>query len=470
MLADYAKVRSQAWGTGTLDPARPIIATGHQCFLWHPGILAKDLAMHAVAQRSGAGMIHLLVDQDAHDALKLDLPIRAGDALGVETISLGPESPIVATGSQPPTDEARALATLIAAQRKFAGSLQGNLDSLIGAWGNQIGDVPTLALQLGLVLHHLMQPIVGKLALLQATDLLTLPSVTPMLELMLDEAPRCIARYNEAAAAFPEARVAPLTVTRDLIELPLWVLPWRAERQRVFADLTDSKPAFVLEDGSPVDARAMIDAALSRLHRRVREPVTTPLLAPRALLLTAIMRSVACDLFIHGKGGGVYEQVTEQWWRTWTGTALPAPATVASADVFLPMDVPTADENDVRRAVWWAHHLPHNVDRAVPVNDWTLARWKHDLLEQLRTPYDRADRIERHRRRDLFKQLHRVNDALVAAYPTVIEQSRANLTRARTGLANRAIARRRDWCFALHSSPSLGRLRAAIHGEKSACA
>ena len=76
----------------------------------------------------------------------------------------------------------------------------------------------------------------------------------------------------------------------------------------------------------------------------------------------------------------------------------------------------------------------------------------------------RADRLHR---RELFKQLHRVNDALAAAHSTIIAQAHADLDCARIGVANRAITQRRDWCFALYSSHSLMELLEALHDEKA---
>ena len=51
--------RAERLGLTKLRCDKPIIATGHQSGFWHPGILAKDLAMTAACQRYDAQPLHL---------------------------------------------------------------------------------------------------------------------------------------------------------------------------------------------------------------------------------------------------------------------------------------------------------------------------------------------------------------------------------------------------------------------------
>ncbi|MEE2972696.1 MAG: hypothetical protein VX672_06190, partial [Planctomycetota bacterium] len=58
-----------------------VIATGHQAEIWHPGILAKDLAAAAVArtlEATGVPAIplHFIADHDANDGGLLAYPTR----------------------------------------------------------------------------------------------------------------------------------------------------------------------------------------------------------------------------------------------------------------------------------------------------------------------------------------------------------------------------------------------------------
>jgi hypothetical protein len=245
----------------------------------------------------------------------------------------------------------------------------------------------------------------------------------------------------------------------------------------VFADLADAKPILTLDDGQPLP-RATDGSVKSH------GPDGSARLAPRALLLTALARAHFCDLFIHGTGGGVYDQVMEAWWQQWVGTPL-APRVTVSADVFLPFDAPVADRDQYNRAVWNLHHLPHNLDRALnnppllrdnqpvddpsapsdgrpldpsslPLSDQALIARKRQLLAAMDDDRDRP------RRAAAFKEIHHINRVLGEAHPELLQRARADLERGRAGLANRHVAHRRDWCFALYPQRQLQDLDRAI--------
>lgn len=419
-LASVVNANARRLGTGTLDPDRPIIATGHQAFFWHPGILAKDLAADAAARCRAAQPLHVVVDQDMHEVGVIDLPRVVDDAIVVERLALAATSVDVPTGCQAP---ARFDLEHPRLPRAMSEALSG------------LPACDSLAEQVTAALTRLRSPLIAPMPVIFASQLAQLPAFAAVVEQMLGEARRCVLRYNEAVSAHPRAGITPLLLGRELIELPLWSLTSRRPRRRVFADVGDSRPRLVHEDGRPLD-----------LH--------TVSLAPRALLLTAIMRSAGCDLFIHGLGGGVYDAVTEQWWANWTGQSL-APRAVVTADLFLPIEAPVADRGELARAVWRMHHLPHNIDRE-PGVDASAGRRKRDLLDAM------AAATDRRQRRALFEALHRLNRDLAAAHPRLLDEAAGQLQRARRGVANWRLALRRDWCFALYPPESLTALRDAV--------
>ena len=388
---------------------RPL-ATGHQAFLWHPGILAKFFAVRAVAGPRDERVLHVVVDQDAHEALQVEWPVRHGRRLMFESVRLAPHDPNVPTGCQPPSDAD----VIRRALRERPGG-----ERLLDAFS----DLPacrTLAEQVTAALQRLMAPLVGRWKTIYASDLGRHFDFDEMLE----DARACATAYNEAIAVHPARAIAKMQVRDDRVELPVWALRWQAPRQRVFAALGGEKPAWVFADNRPVDRR----------HHR---------LAPRALLLTAIVRSELCGLFVHGTGGMAYDQVTQAWWQRWRGKPL-APIALATADLPMAFDAPVAEPADLHRAVWHRHHLPHNIDRA------------------LGRPDPRKARLFNVKDRTAFDELHRINAALVSAHPDLIDAADADVAEARLGLANAAVARKRDWCFALYESSQLQALGDAI--------
>src|SRR5205823_2691827 len=145
-----------------------------------------------------------------------------------------------------------------------------------------------------------------------------------------------------AVAWHPTVGIRPLLAdeVQDRWELPLWWLPPGREREHVYA-----------ED-------------LGRI------PIAE--LAPKALMMTGLMRLAGCDLFIHGLGaaglvepGRVvegYDVITGEWLAAWLGPeASIAPIVMVTASFLLPLlDRPLPTLHDSARATWLAHHARHD--------------------------------------------------------------------------------------------------------------
>lgn len=443
--------RVQAEDPPPLDTSQPIIATGHQAWLWHPGILAKDIAAVSAARRLNATALHVVVDHDVLDPLRLELPVQRDDRLEVETLHLGRANPALPTGAQPAVDPAEAISALTGARDRLGEALVTDVQPLIEAIeSTRRTRYPSLAHQISAWTAILMRPWCGDVPHVPASALLQTPPGRALVQAMLADARRCIGRYNDAVAAHPEAGIAPLVIERERVELPMWALCWNGLRQRVFADLADRAPLLTLEDGTPIDTD---DGAW---------------LAPRALLLTALMRAALCDLFIHGKGGGAYDRITEQWWRTWRGEPL-APMAVVSADAHLSFDVPLADRAALARARWQRHHVPFNVDRLLHL-DGPLVAQKQRLIQRMHADGQLTPRRARRRQHWLaFREIHRINAELCRAHPQVLDDADRQLATARLGLTNARIAGKRDWCFALYPAATLEALRGAIEHPAPVC-
>ncbi|XAM00781.1 hypothetical protein OT109_05185 [Phycisphaeraceae bacterium D3-23] len=445
------------------DPARPVIATGHQAWFWHPGILAKDLAMSSACERLGAQQVHLVVDHINNAALAIDVPVRQGDALTVETLRLGSEDLALGTGQRPPLEPGAVGGAVADFEQTIEGETLVDLSVLRDA-ASQMDQASAFSLADSITAMQLawMRPMCSDFFVLRTSQLARLACFEALVGRMLQDAERCVSAYNEAVARVPEAGVAPLLVERDRVELPLWVVD-ASGRGRVFADLADHTPMLTREDGTPIERVQHSDGTSNYP------------LAPKALTLTAFMRSALCDLFIHGTGGGVYEQVTEHWWRQWgSGTAVSsvegfdgrdahpttlAPLTVVSADIYLDTDAPVASQAQLDHAVWFRHHLPHNIDRYLADSDALDA----GMLDAKRhivsgTTGDHLKPARRAARREL----RAINQAFAKQHPRLIADADTAVHRARQGVANAAIVNRRDWCFAFYPPEKLAELRRTI--------
>lgn len=416
-------------GTGRLAVDGPIIATGHQAWFWHPGILAKDMAMAQAADYHNGHMLHLVVDHDVHPAMQLPIPIRLGNAMIGKVVQLAKVRDDIPIASQKPVDIKQVQDNLWYLKQEQSASL-----------GKALVNMPVcvnLGQQITVILTRLMQQWVGDVPVLYSTQLLKLPTAQRLLDQMLDN-PLVMARcYNNAVNEVPHAGISHLALEPDRVELPLWLIQWDTPRTKVYADIADHDAILVDEHGQVIDRQ-------------------TAMLAPKALFLSALMRSVVSQLFIHGKGGGVYDQVTEIWWSQWKQPPLSALA-IASADLYMKWDVPLAHEEDVEDAICHLHHLRHNMDRFTDV-DPQLAQAKAELIENLANP--KANRTDK---KVWFKQLHAINDQFCEDHVDMLNEAYNRVTHAKKGIANRQLASRRDWPFFLYPDHQLDHLRHLIH-------
>jgi hypothetical protein len=330
-----------------LPTDRPIVMTGHQPTWWHAGILAKYIACDALASCLDAAPAWIVPDQDEVAFSDIALPVRTatGD-LERLTVNLTPASPLgtpiaFAPSFTPnlPIDSVEG----VAAESVLAG-LASLRDSLL-----VYSSDPTGVRQVCNVLTELMTPVVGPAPTLFASELHKTDLFQSLLEQMRNDPSGATQAYNAAVARHPDAHMAPLVrlPEQDQYELPLWRLTPGQPRQAVYSSQLNDIP-------------------LSEL-------------APKALLMTGLLRLGACDVFIHGTGGGAYDRVTEEWLRDWLGVEL-APMLVVSATLTLPLDDEAPTPEEVSAAAWTARHALHH-PRMIGLDE--LQAKRDELVEQI---------------------------------------------------------------------------------------
>ncbi|MDX2146417.1 MAG: hypothetical protein SFZ23_02755 [Planctomycetota bacterium] len=466
--------------------------SGHQAEIWHPGVLAKYFVVATLTQQLEASgwSVHsqwLVVDQDAGDP---ESPGGPDSLAFLEQVSEAKASRLrrARVGLTPVSSASQAQQSSVA---KGAGASRGgggaNLTEIATGcrepvvpeqdWPNaaspeasvrlsrilsslrECSSEASLARQFGRVACSLAAELIpsSRVDPVYATDLARLPSFRRFIACMIQDSRACVEAYNAAVLANPEAKLRPLRVQEQHIELPLWRLRWGQPRERVFS--------------SDADVRALASGERAQTEDEVH--ASAGLLAPRALAMTAHARGELCDLFVHGLGGGVYDQVMEQWiasWQAaspsaWTPTRRAdgglAPAVVASATLHLTMPPSTSDveteipsERDVAIAKWRAHRLRHDPALA---GDLAAEAAKREIVERLRT--SKALREPRSVRAELFRQMH----AQLAEYRerTSMQIARADRHAEATTKAalDRDVLFDRTWPFPLYPQEKLVALR-----------
>ncbi len=429
---------ARAWAALARDHAErsgrsrcPVVMSGHQAEVWHPGILAKWFACAAAARAVSGDAAWLVVDQDEGEPTRLRFPARneRGETVTGEfdLRAADEDAPGVPTGMRP---AAKIGVAASADTRAATPAVGAGLRRATEAFARH-ADAPSLARQADAAVRDLLggEPAVRAIF---ATELSATVAFNEAVGAMRADPALCVRAYNEAAAAHQGAGVRALDRAGDRVELPLWRLEPGRPRRPVFSDeLPDADPRT---------------------------------LAPRGLLMTGLVRRRLCDLFVHGTGGGAtgsgggYDRVTEAWFASWLGETALAPAVLATATLRLPLGEhghPTEAEAAAARAR--AHRARH--DPSI-IGDEATARAKQAILDRVRTtkesggdaaPHfaDMQSLLERYRaeRADDLRRLDEEAERLtrLAAMPDVADD--------------------RTWPFVLYEAGAIEALRREIEAR-----
>lgn len=447
-----ADPRSRAFREALRLPLdRPVIASGHQATIWHAGIMAKYVAVAHACDVLGAAPLWVVVDHDPEDFTTLAAPARVpapgggtggdggrGERLVRREVRLVSEeiAALLAGGCAPGgigpvpvRDPAAALGDALA-EGSATAALPGVAEA-VARIGRALSDAAagtrSAAEQVAAATAALIAPIldpVKPLPTIMASSLARTEFFGWLVGMMRDDPMACARAYNAAAAESPDARIA-LLATRtgrggngpEPVELPLWhVRPGDPIRRRVWS------------------------SDLASIPRQE--------LAPRALLLTGLLRLAGCDLFVHGTGGGGadgasgYDAITERWFAEWLGMPL-APTATVTATLTLPLlDArdPAPTRADAARARWRAHHARHDGAFLGP----EAAGAKSAALGVIAATRDRSAR------RQAYAAMHRALAAARSARAGAMADLAREADRVAARAADGEVARDRTWPFPLH--------------------
>jgi hypothetical protein len=201
-----------------------------------------------------------------------------------------------------------------------------------------------------------------------------------------------------------------LKISDDQCEVPFWLDDLIAQtRDRAQVQKTsDGWELIVAGEGFPLSASAdgleAVDELKRFLHRHnVR-------LSPRALTLTMFLRLFVADQFVHGIGGGRYDQVTDDVIRNFFNMEPPHFA-VTTATLYFPTAV-----GRKRPCFPCLAHEGHKLRHQV------LGEQKMELVHQIDSLPRRSGQRQR-----VFIQMHALINAKAATHPSVVSwQERVN--------------------------------------------
>lgn len=425
----------------------PFFVAGHQPELFHAGVWAKNFALHRIAVQHSGTPLNLIVDNDTIKTAELAVPVWSSDPTQVQLH----HEPFDHLAAEIPYEEYR-----VQDQALFA-QLPERLASMTAAWrfrpmlfdlwpamvatvqrGCSFGNVVAAVRRQqertwGITNHELP---VSRLAETSAFRVFT--------QHVLQNLPAFHTAYNTAILDYrrrhrlrSQNHPAP-ELTRDgsWWEAPFWV--WHREqptRRKLFVRATEQGWEWRANDERlPTSWEALADAGW-----KVR---------PRALTLTLFVRLCLADVFIHGIGGGKYDEVTDDLCRRFFSMEPPGYA-VISATLRLPLSPFTATDADRRAAQRNLRDLRWN-----PQANPTVQQAQPDLVQAKQT-LAQHEPAERGERRHWFRTLQHLTAELRPMVAAAVPEGEARLQHVEQELAANRILRRRDYAWPLFPEASL---------------
>ena len=396
------------------NDVQPLIGDGHQTELHHPGVWVKRVLTHQAASRLSASSAHFAIDTDAPKHLSLrwiggsasitDDP-HLSDAHWTGLLNAPTPAHVDSIIAALPQDASVAREFLLSLRRLAI-------------------EAPKLAPTLTNAIHELDWSLGMRHSVFLATPIWTSEAFVIFAHHLIARACSFAKSYNAALDAYrrekkvrtPTRPMPDLTYAEDAVELPFWLDDLATgDRTRPSAFARDGGFVMTVPSGDEFDFDPNADAheAAMRLATWLRQ--NNLRLSPRALTLTLFLRLLVVDQFVHGIGGGQYDQVTDRIIADYFSLTPPKFA-VATGTLYLPQAVDRS-RACVNCVLQEGHRLKHSL----------LGERKRELVEQIAAAPRHSSQ-----RYSTFATMHRELSAAALSHPKLAEwEQRLNETRVR---------------------------------------
>lgn len=461
-----------------IEPAGvgPLIMTGHQPELLHPGVFAKNVATSVLACRPGRTGLNLVVDNDLMGATRVRVPVGSRDNPGIATIDFDEaRSPL-------PWEEARVrnLALLESFGDRVAHSLaHWDIEPMITEFWPAVVQKARHALDAGQHASLVECMTAGRAMLERSRGLgnLELP-ISKLCEtnafrafaahVMLNAGKFCQV-YNQVLTEYRKVHhirstshpVPELQIENGWCETPFWI--WRADdprRGRLFVRQTGRVLELATAPNSAANVFSLTlnpDTDASEASATMSQLQAAGLrLRTRALTTTLFSRLCLCDLFVHGIGGAKYDAMTDQIAARFFGVRLPGYLTL-SATVWLPIAEPHAETTaDAARLRQMLRELQQNPQRhfsdQIPDDAVQLVNEKNNLIAEQHSK-DAAGTTSSGQQR--YRRFPEINKALAIHTQDQQYLIRQELESVEQRLAANRIITSREFSYCLHPARTM---------------
>lgn len=459
-------LRSQTRLQLGIDPARPVIAVGHQPDFIHAGVWAKNVFGCRLAQSLHGVAVNIGVDSDAPKRLSIRIPVRHDGRWMVQEVHLGKlrsgyayeqVQPLRADDIKKARNEIESTAVGFSSGSMVPSFFAGVASSNPPDWVNQV--------------------IAGRKAVESEYDIELLDLRisrawwSPLASHLLQDARGFAISYNRALADYRRENkvhsdnrpIPDLLVEGARIELPFWLYRDDRPRTRVFVTvnsdditlLTDDEPVTALSTKSIASADDVVDLTSKKSGWFLR---------PRALMTTIWARLLLADLFVHGIGGAKYDRISDRIIESYFGLRAPEIACVTASLYVNRSCEDKVDrevlERELRDATW-------NPQRHITDAE---TRGLEELLKKRVSAAKRAkvltswDGQNHDDRQEVYHEIRRLNEQIHAANPQMLQDLRRRVEAAKYRQSEQRVLCDREYFFALHSRKNLELLLDALPG------
>lgn len=451
----------------------PIILSGHQPELFHPGVWFKNFVLDAIRRKSDGIGINFLVDNDLCRGTAIRVPEDApagGNGSNLARVDVNSGSVAFDLSGEAVPWELRGVVDREklrqfphAVREKLSAAIQSPL--MLDAIWPAVNDAVDDGWQLGQALargRHTFERSRGSATLeVPLSQIAQTRSFARFSIQLLSQLPRFHEVYNDQLLRYRAAHkirnhahpVPELQEEAGWVEAPMWVYRTNAPaRQRLWVRVEDDELHLSDRAGwtTTITGRLDCDQASSQWLKLAEDGA---MLRPRALLTTMFMRLFVGDLFVHGIGGAKYDQLTDTIIEEFFAFK-PPPMCVATATVEVPLasrspSVRDEEVEQIRDRIWRLKHNPEQVlrlDGQAGEQLDVLAKQKSRLIKEIP---DRGERWQWH------TDLKSIREQLALLAAPAVEDANVQLS----GLEKRqridAIHHSREYSFAVFPADML---------------
>jgi hypothetical protein len=341
----------------------PLIVTGHQPELFHPGVWAKNVAVSRVARQLSGSSLNINVDSDVAKSTGMKLPVVGEDAIQ-QSFSFSSAKAPLPYEEWDCDDEAA-----------FAHFPQIVEHVTTWPWQPVLPKLWQAAIEARSKTKKIPERwIIARHQWEQAHGIDNLELTMSrwcqgaffrwLVGQFIADRQRFAGIYNSELKAYrTEHRirsanhpVADLLVTSDLTELPFWAWSVGTTQRGRLCVKESNQQLIALINGKEHIVGQDLAIPTKDFDWKIR---------PKALITSMMFRLFLADLFVHGIGGAIYDELTDRIFRTFWNVHLPRFA-IVTATLRLPWGHPPVTEQEPRRIEDDLRALHWNPDRFLP--------------------------------------------------------------------------------------------------------